>query len=95
MVMAARKNVGMGKAAKRLTAKEKRTDEGAFAEHFVSLLNERQMTKDGFVEASGIKDATVRAWLRAESIPLSLPVLRIIAKTLGIADYRLVLPPEK
>lgn len=78
--------------SKRPTGKDRRTAKGRFALHLDALLIERGMDSVKLAKASEIAEPTIRKWLRGESIPpvTSLPA---IAKALGMADYRQVLPP--
>jgi hypothetical protein len=77
---------------KRPTGPDRRTAQGRFALHLDALLIERGMDTTALAKASSIAEPTIRKWLRGESIPpvTSLPA---IAKALGMADYRQVLPP--
>lgn len=88
------------KKPKTLNRQEKAKPKGRYATHFLALLAERGWTKEQFSDKSGIPDATIRKWLRAESMPSDVETLESIAAAFNtpqhpLTDYRLVLPPPK
>lgn len=84
---------------KQLTKREQRTPKGRFATHIAALMAERGLDHKALAERMDIGEATVRKWLRAESVPETLDLERL-GKALDttehpLPDYRLVLPPPK
>lgn len=88
----------VGKPQKELTKREAKDlgEVGAFALHLAALLKERGWTHDDLAERCeaaklDIKEHAIRAWLRGENMPKSHH-LRPLAKVLGLADKRHILP---
>ena len=79
---------------KKLTKAEQRTPKGRFAMHLAALMQQRAIDNKTLADRLGIGEATVRKWLRAESVPETLD-LEALGKALGLLDYRSVLPPSK
>ena len=82
------------KPRKRLTAADKRTSEGKFAVVLEKLMAERGVTTQQLADAVGIKEPTVRAWLRAESIPGDVRLIKAIGQHFKLADWRLIIPVD-
>lgn len=83
---------------KRLSAAEKRTPAGKFAVHLQSLLDERGWSVSDLSERSGLENATLRRWLRAEGFP-KVELMPIVGKALDtpqhpFPDWRLILPSD-
>lgn len=87
------------KPRKKLTPAEKRTSEGRFAVVLEKLLAERGVTTQQLADRIEVKEPTVRAWLRAQSIPGDVRLFKAIAKALNspehpIGDWRLIIPVD-
>lgn len=86
------------KERKKLTAAEKRTPEGRFAVQLESLMAERGVGSFELGRAIGVKEPTVRAWLRAESLPGDVKLVRRLGKYMHqpprfpFPDWRQILP---
>lgn len=88
--MAARPRKTLGK-------REQKTFKGRFAVHLQALLDDRGWTHHDLANRAGLKEPTLRKWLRGESVTDTLD-LEALASALNtpehpIADYRMVLPP--
>lgn len=79
---------------KELSKRELKTFRGRFAAHLESLMEAAGFTKDDLAEETGLGEATIRKWLRAEGTP-DFPSMEKVADALGLDDYRLLLPPPK
>lgn len=84
---------------KQLTRREARSlgEPGAFALHLDALLAEHVLTPAKLAERCQdhglpIEEWQVRAWLRGENMPKAHH-LRPLAKAIGLADRRHILPP--
>jgi transcriptional regulator with XRE-family HTH domain len=55
-------------------------------------MDEVGITSKALAAKLGIKEPTVRYWLRAETFP-DIETLAALGKALGLDDYRKVLPP--
>ena len=85
---------------KKLTAAEKRTDEGRFATNLRALLAERGMDHREFAKHVNRTEAAVRSWLRGDVIPADYGTLKAIGRALDtpahpFPDYRMILPEPK
>lgn len=84
---------------KQLTKREQRTPKGRFATHIAALMEERGFDHNDLAKRMDVGEATVRKWLRAESVPETLD-LEALGKALDtpehpLPDYRMVLPPPR
>lgn len=84
---------------KQLSKREQRTPKGRFATHIAALMAERGWDHVALAQRMDVGEATVRKWLRAESVPETLDLERL-GKALDtteypLPDYRMVLPPPK
>jgi hypothetical protein len=82
---------------KRLTREQRATELGKFATHLQKLLDERDLSVTAFAEAIETDLPTVRRWLRAETMPGSLALLKRIGKALHskehpFPEWRFILP---
>lgn len=77
---------------KELSKEERSTFQGRFALHLQTLMDAAGKTKDDIAEATGLGEAAIRRWLRAEGAP-DLHNLEKIAAALNLDDYRELLPP--
>jgi ribosome-binding protein aMBF1 (putative translation factor) len=89
----------MPRPRKQINKREAKTPGGRFALHLQALLEKRGWDHHKLAELAGVKEFTVRSWLRGEALPESR-ILEAIGKALNtkehpFPDYRLVLPPPK